>query len=373
MSDRTGPLELLLIEDNPGDARLIERYLRSPETALLPERIETTHETSLAAGLGTLDDGSFDILLLDLGLPESRGLETLEEVLAHADGIPVIVLTGLRNRATAVEAIQEGAGDYLNKDSLNAETLTRSIRYAIERRERRRTLRRRERELEAKNERLERFASVVSHDLRNPLNVAFGYLDLARERDDPAGALDRAEDALARMDQLVDDLLLLARQGEATGDTAAVDLAATAADAWANVAAADATLSIEAEGTVEADGPRLKQVFENLFRNAVEHGSAASRTPDAADDGPADAADRGDDPVSITVGTVPGGFYVEDDGVGIPGGAKPDVFEYGYTTHDDGTGFGLAIVAGIVESHGWELSVDDGDRGGVRFEIRTEE
>ncbi|MFB6123492.1 MAG: sensor histidine kinase [Haloferacaceae archaeon] len=208
---------------------------------------------------------------------------------------------------------------------------------------------RRERTLEEQNERLETFASVVSHDLRNPLNVVSGSVRLAREHDDPVH-LDRAASAAERMETLIDQVLTLATEGREIGETAPTALDTVVEDAWRTVDTSDATLELDGSpGTFEVDAARLREAFENLFRNAVEHG--------------------GDD-VTVRVGPLGGnsGFYVEDDGPGIPETARADVFDHGYTT-DDGTGLGLAIVGNIVDAHGWSVSVHGGADGGARFEI----
>ena len=207
----------------------------------------------------------------------------------------------------------------------------------------------RERELERQNERLDEFAGVVSHDLRSPLNVARGSLDLARETDD-SEHFDRAEDALDRMEALVEDVLALARQGQLVDETEPVALADVTGEAWDSVEAPDATVDDDVgDARVAADRGRLLELFENLFRNAVEHGGEG---------------------VSVTVSTLPDGFAVEDDGPGIPGGAGDDVFDRGFTSTEDGTGFGLAIVREIAEAHDWRVEAVPSEGGrGARFEV----
>jgi PAS domain S-box-containing protein len=216
----------------------------------------------------------------------------------------------------------------------------------------------RERELERQNERLESFASVVSHDLRNPLNVAELRLELAREECD-SEHLEDTSTALQRSQALIDDLLTLAREGEPVSDVESVDLAALVEDCWHTVETAAATLDVDTDRAIRADPDRLKQLLENLFANAVEHGSTSSR---------AESDDGGED-VTITVGDREDGFYVADDGPGIPADSRERVFESGYSTADDGTGFGLAIVAEVAEAHGWSVAVTESDEGGARFEI----
>jgi signal transduction histidine kinase len=127
----------------------------------------------------------------------------------------------------------------------------------------------------------------------------------------------------------------------------------------------NATLVTELERKVEADPERLKQLFENLVRNAVEHGSTSNRT------GFGDAVENSNGSITVTVGELDGkdGFYVADDGPGIPEDERADVFETGYSTSEQGTGFGLRIVERIVEAHGWEIEVEESEYGGARFEI----
>ncbi|MFC4549656.1 response regulator, partial [Halorussus sp. GCM10023401] len=234
-----------------------------------------------------------------------------------------------------------------------AEILTENARAALDRAEREGELREREEALERQNERLEEFASVVSHDLRNPLNVARGHLELAREtgRDE---SFEVVADAHDRMEALVNDLLELAQQGQTVGATEEVSLAAVAERAWANVATEGATLNLRDPGTVEADEARLCNLFENLFRNSVEHGST---------DSPTSSDDAG---VTVTVAATESGFVVTDDGPGIPANEREHVFEYGYSTEEDGIGLGLSIVKGIADAHGWDLSVsgEDDEPGG---------
>jgi len=242
-----------------------------------------------------------------------------------------------------------------------------SIRDITERKER-------ERDLERQNERLEEFASVVSHDLRSPINVARGSVDLAATTAD-LSHLERAADALDRMEALVEDILQLARKGRLVDDTERVTLDEVARDAWLSVDAPDATLSVETDADVDADETRLRELFENLFRNAVEHGAPSpdSETHD-------DIAEHGGRDIEIRVESLDDGFAVEDDGSGLPAGSHEEVFDRGFTSAEDGTGFGLAIVESIADAHGWSVTAvppptdteDDGERGsrrGARFEI----
>lgn len=205
--------------------------------------------------------------------------------------------------------------------------------------------------LAEQNERLDEFAGILSHDLRNPLNVATGHLELAKEGDDVDTHLEAATQALDRMDSIIDDTLTLARSGRVIGDAEPVALDEFAEACWKNVDTAAITLEVEPLPTVAADPGRLGQLLENLFRNSVVHG-------------PADA--------TVRVGALSddSGFFVEDDGAGIDPDDREAVFNVGYTTStDDGTGLGLAIVKQIADAHGWTTRLVESDAGGVRFEF----
>jgi nitrogen-specific signal transduction histidine kinase len=228
--------------------------------------------------------------------------------------------------------------------------------------------------LERQNERLEEFAGIVSHDLRSPLNVAQGYLELLADSvdDDGQGHLERVEQAHRRMGRLIEDVLSLARQGTVVDSPDSTHVGDAARHAWQTaVTGTHATLRVETgDLTVEADAGRLYDLFGNLFANSVEHGTTDGRT--APDDGAERAAEDGH--VTVRVGVLDGerGFFVEDDGPGIPAEDRDTVFETGYTTDADGTGFGLAIVRRIAEAHGWSASVTEAASGGARFEFRAE-
>ena len=237
----------------------------------------------------------------------------------------------------------------LNEENVSGYAIYTDV---TERREREATLRR-------QNERLDEFASIVSHDLRNPLSVAQGYVDLASDTGDPAH-VGKASEALERMDELVGDLLSLARQGRSAGETEAVSIGALARDAWEGVDTGGAELVVESDVTLDADPARTRELLENVFRNSVEHGRDSTNGLTVRV-GEASFRSDGDE------GT---GFFVEDDGRGLPEEADR-VFESGFTTDDEGTGLGLAIGQRIAEAHGWEARALTGESGGARFEFRT--
>lgn len=231
-----------------------------------------------------------------------------------------------------------------------------------------------ERELERQNERLDTFASMVSHDLRNPLSVAKGRLQLARETGERKHFVE-VEDAHGHMESLIADLLSLARDGRTVEEPTRGELEAVASAAWESIETGDASLRVlDGEWTFDADHDRVQQLLENLFGNALEHG--ATDHDARSDDDTAVGTGHADRPVgsiTVTVGVLDGGdgFYVSDDGRGIPESERDLVFDHGYSTSESGTGIGLEIVESIADAHGWAVGVTDGDAGGARFEFRT--
>ncbi|QGN07747.1 PAS domain S-box protein [Halorhabdus sp. CBA1104] len=220
----------------------------------------------------------------------------------------------------------------------------------------------RERKLRREIDRLEEFAGVISHDLRNPLNVAQGRITLLDEECSTEHThIEPIETALDRMEAIIEDTLTLARQGQTVGETELVAIANVVEQCWDGVLTEAATLERDADFTVRADRDRLQHVFENLLRNAIEHGQTRS-------DSRADRDGHPDDALTVRIGRLEDtGFYVEDDGPGIPVADRERVFEPGVTTQEHGTGFGLSIVRQIADAHGWTVSVTDSSSGGARF------
>ena len=268
---------------------------------------------------------------------------------------------------------------------------------------------------------VDQVSSVISHDLRNPLDVAKAHLRAARETGDPEH-FESVVDAHDRMERIIRDVLTLTRGDAVVDPSERVSIETAAADAWRSVDTDGATLDLAGSlPTVTADADRVRRLFENLFRNSVEHNSPDGRTQyddgveresasdpsRTADDGVADGSvdDRAragecdadtpspdtheertpgtdDQPcsrsdeadaengVTVTVGALADGFYVTDDGTGIPDGERETVFEPGYSTMNGGTGLGLAIVERITVAHDWNITLTAADRGGARFEIR---
>ncbi|AGB30536.1 PAS sensor protein [Natrinema pellirubrum DSM 15624] len=235
-----------------------------------------------------------------------------------------------------------------------ARILAANVEAALERARREAELAARTAELERQNDRLDAFASTVSHDLRNPLTLAAGHLENLEAHVDSEGERYREEIdwALERMNTLIENVLTLARSGQRLTKTDAVDLDEIVERAHRTV---DPDLDLVHEDslpTVEADPERLLVCFENAFRNAREH--------------------VGED-VTVTVERTADGFAIADDGPGVPPAERTDILESGYSTDPDGTGFGLAIVSEAIEAHGWSITVEESAAGGLRLAVSFED
>jgi PAS domain S-box-containing protein len=233
-------------------------------------------------------------------------------------------------------------------------------------------LRRQREQLRQRNERLEAFTSIVSHDLKNPLNTAQGYLDLlerkltrdaesssatgdssdqppddAESGDSVPSELRTVERALDRMAEISEGVLTIAHHEEATLQLERLSIRAVTADCWEMATTAEATLTVVDEFSFRADESSVRHVFENLFTNAVTHGGSE---------------------VTVRVGRTDDGLYVADDGPGIPEARRDAVFETG-TSFGGGSGIGLVVVETVAEAHDWSVTVTDSWAGGARFEL----
>jgi PAS domain S-box-containing protein len=236
-----------------------------------------------------------------------------------------------------------------------------------------------ERRLEQRARQFETFGDVLSHDLTTPLSTLDGRLELARETGD-AAQFDAAEAALDRVEALVDDLANVMREGSVVNDVEPVDVGQVTRELWSSIETATATLDAGgADGLmIRADRQALTRLLQNLVRNGVEHGSTGSRTGagDAVEHGSTGEESTAGDSVqeggpTVTVGRLDDGdgFFVADDGPGIPPDEREAVFGPGYTTKQDGTGFGMVSVRQIALAHGWDIGVAESETGGARFEI----
>ena len=209
---------------------------------------------------------------------------------------------------------------------------------------------------------LQHVESAISHDFRNPLTTGRGFLkflvedlqelEISREkREELLSYADDVQLTFDRMDEIIEEVLALARSGNTIENMEHIELDAIARHAWKHVDTDDVDLVVSGSRVLKTDSSKLMQVFENIYRNAIVHGECDT----------------------VRVGALENGFFIEDDGVGIPEEQRKQIFERGFTNSADGVGLGLTIVQNIVEAHGWQISVDDGENGGARFEITAVE
>lgn len=334
-------LDVLLVEDNPGDATLIERHLAA---ATIPQvgSVTVEHAESLPAGLAATDDQQFDAVLLDLGLPGSTGLETLDRFLAEGPPLPVVVLTGLKDDEASVEAIRRGAQDYLVKGDLGPDVLERTMRYAIERKKQERTLTRRTGQLEF-------FHSILRHDVRNAMNVIQMNAELLQRNADEEHQ-PHAESILEWTDNVANLTARVQRVMESLSGEEGPELEDVAIDPLVS-GEASRVRGMKRGVSIEVDLPAvsvtandlLADVVGNVLTNAVEHHD-------------------GDSPsLAVTAEVTPNwvDLRIADDGPGITDARKDEVFDRGETSGTGKGGFGLFFVEAMVDAYGGEVWVED--------------
>lgn len=353
MADHTAGLDVLLVEDNPGDAQLVEHHLGDPAVSHFVDDVTLTHVESLDDAAAAMSTDSHDVLLLDLGLSDSDGLETLDLASQFAGGIPIIVLTGINDRETAMEAIERGAQDYLPKGELDGDRLVRALRYAVVRR-------RQEQAVEQRKDQLDFFNGILRHDILNGMNVILSRSEMLAE--DLDGENERHAETICKWSDDIVELTSTVRSVLRTlTDESGLELETVRIDDVLDDVAervesmdpdATATVSTEDGLSVQADG-LLGDVLGNLATNAVEHG--------------------GDEPaVDITARECEGmvRIRVADDGPGIDDERKQTVFDRGEKGgRSSGTGFGLYFVKSMVDAYHGDVWVQDSEAGGAAFVV----
>ena len=368
-------LHLLLVEDNPDHAEMILQHVRrSAGATLLAE-----HASTLAQGLQALGRRTWDAVLLDLHLPDSRGFDTLAAMVCQAEAVPVVVLTSLGDEELGAKALQQGAQDFLVKDAFTSEILSRAVRYAIERKrieerlkmslaalaERAAELEQLNRRLKEQNIDLDNFNHMISHDLREPIRHLMLFSqrlrgDAGPELTDKARRdLQQVHGAAERMESSIAGLQVLSMAGRGVVSCKRLPLAscvrAALADLDQPISEKEAVISCGLLPEVAGDPALLTLLFRNLISNAMKY--CVTR--------PA---------VHITADQNEGQwiFGVRDNGIGVNPSYAERIFapfqrlhargEYG-----GGSGLGLAICQKIVERHGGRIWVVSGPGGGAHF------
>lgn len=357
------PLRLLLVEDNPGDARLLQEELKDVSSV----RFEVRHVTRMAEALPAVGEPGWDVVLLDLSLPDGHGLSNIERLQQAAPALPLVVLTGTDDEQLAMRAVHAGAQDYLVKGQATGPLLVRALRYAIERKRAEEGLKREEAARQTAVFR-EQFLGILGHDLRNPLQAISGNAALLLRygglSEPQRKAVNRISISADRMARMIGDILDFTRTRLGGGYT----LART----WMNVhdvlrqvveelevahPQRRFELSVSGAGWGEWDADRIAQAASNLVGNAVQYS-------------PEDSA------VRVVVRDEGEGVRVEVHNLGtpIPTERMPHIFDP-FVRGRDGTrsggraglGLGLYITHEIVKAHGGSLQVRSTEAEGTCF------
>jgi len=335
MTTSAQSLTVLLVEDNPNDARLIERHLREADTAFLPSEIEIHQVQDLDAARSRLAEGDIDLLLLDLGLKKSSGIETFERVKGETKTVPVIVLTGLQDEQAAVDLLQQGAQDYLNKGSLDRDRLVKSLRYALERQER-------EAELKRTTEQLEVLNRILRHDLKNDIQVLTTWIEtFAAEFDEADNEyLENILTTIDHMEELTENSREFMQLVAGGDDDIALEPIQIHDILTVELEKAQSDL---VSATVMAN-EMLSSAFRNILNNAAQHCDKPTPRVDVV-------MTRRDDTALITIA---------DNGPGVPDDQKEEVFGKGQRgAESSGTGIGLYLVNTLITQFGGEIWIED--------------
>ncbi|HEW79127.1 MAG TPA: response regulator [Phycisphaerales bacterium] len=368
----TEVINILLVDDDPLIYRVVQQVLDKSS-----EPIEFIIETveNLAGALELLNQKSFDIVLLDLGLPDSSGIDTVKKVHASNPNVPVVVLTGSSDEM-GVEAIKEGADDYLVKGKFFKHLAVRTIRYTLERKKAENALATLNKDLEVtvkklylSNRELENFVYVASHDLREPLRKISAFGELLQESlednldDDQRENLEFMIDGSHRMQQMIEALLVHSRVNTRGATFREVDLN-TVVEQLKNLELA--VQLEESKGDIlvpeplpvaNADAVQIRQLFQNLISNALKY-----RRKDILPRITIRASQGHDGMVQIEI---------EDNGIGIKEEYHKDIFNMFRRIHSrtdyDGVGIGLSVCKRIVERHNGEIGVKSAFGKGSTF------
>jgi signal transduction histidine kinase len=328
--DDSRPAVVLPLLANEGDRRVLQDWIE-----------DRPGITPVVDAAEEFDGESFDCVIVDRPSFE-RYHEALVDRKTGTDAILPYLFVKREERRPISPAVAEYVDDVVSTP-IDLKELSWRVDVALEMRDL-------STDLLSQYDRLEHLVGAVTHDLRNPLGIAQGYIERLEDTEDVAVIAD----ALDRMDRLVEQILAMNRykNGVGAADREPIALARIARESATELMGEDTSIEVTVDDGVRVEGARLlvRQIFENLFRNAMEH-------PDA--------------PVGVRVGTLPDGegFFIEDDGPGIPKGERNQVFEEGFST-EAGNGLGLSIVRGAAESHGWTVDVTESEAGGARFEFR---
>jgi sigma-B regulation protein RsbU (phosphoserine phosphatase) len=357
------PLRVLLVEDNPGDARLLHEELREFSSST---RFEVVHVERLSEALRVVGEARVDAVLLDLSLPDGHGLGNISRMLQAAPSVPLVVLTGTDDERLAVQAVHQGAQDYLVKGQVTGPLLVRALRYAIERKRVEEGLKREEAARQTAVFR-EQFLGILGHDLRNPLQAISGNASLLLRygglAEPQRKAVNRISISADRMARMINDLLDFTRTRLGGGyalSRARMNVHDVLQQVVEELEVAHPKrrfeLSLSGNGWGEWDADRIAQAASNLVGNAVQYS-------------PEDTA------VTVSMRDEDDGVRldVHNRGLPIPAERLPHIFDPFVRAQDmrsaqrNGLGLGLYITHEIVRAHGGQLWVTSTAQEGTRF------
>ena len=338
---------ILLVEDNPADARLIREYITEQSWPNLDADAPTIdHVERLAEAREALTD-EVDLVLSDLGLPDSSGVETLDQLLAVGASAPVVVLTGLDDERVGVDAVEHGAQDYLVKDDISPRLLQQTLRYAIRREQQQQELRQRNAELALLNQ-------VVRHDIRNDIAVIVGW-------GEGEAHLERMLNACEHITNITETIgdFLSVLEGESDPELHPVNLDRILTNEIEKARSAydDATITVSGDfdsGCEVVATDLLSSVFRNILNNAVSHNDKAEPeiTVTVTDDG---------DSIAVEIA---------DNGPGVPDTQKDEIFGRGEMgLESSGSGIGLYLVDTLVEMYNGSVTLTDNEPTGSVFTV----
>jgi signal transduction histidine kinase len=374
-------VKILLIEDNLAEARLLQEFLKQASS----KQFNLLHVKRLGEGLKELNNDIYDVILLDLTLPDSQGLSSLVPLIAQSPSIPIVVLTNTNDEELAIEAVRQGAQDYLVKRHVNTDVLVRALRYAIERKQSLEGLRKVNENLEnrvqeytaelVKAEEINKFkaefVSMLSHDIRNPLNAILLATGLLQNNDNKltqekkTSHLQLIRSAIKNMAHLLDEASLIGKADsgklQCQLDPLNLELLCRqfVKEIQLNINEKNLTFIFNSIGKFDEelwDEGLLRHILGNLLNNAIKYSLPGGKVL-------FEVIDRDDSVI----------FLIQDWGIGIPSEDQTHLFEPFHRANNvdkiPGTGLGLAIAKKCAEAHGGKISVNSEVEVGTTFTV----
>ncbi len=373
-------IKILLVEDNKAEARFLQELLKGSRF----QQFSLFHVQRLQEALNLLHQEYFDIILLDLSLPDSHGLQSLAPLISQAPNLPIVVLTNTNDDYLAIEAVRQGAQDFLVKRQVNDQLLIRSICYAIERKQIAESLRKVNKVLEIQvHERTEElvkakelnqlkseFVSMFSHDFRNPLTTILLSTGLLQDnqhkltQEQKLRHFQQIRTAIKNMVGLLDEVLLL---GKADSGKLKCQLYPLNLEPFCHQILKELQLGIgknhQLMFTIQGESYQglwdeniLRHILNNLLGNAIKYSPEGTQVK-----------------LALIYEQHQVIFRIEDQGIGIPLEDQENLFQPfnrgGNVENVPGTGLGLAIVQQCVTAHGGEISVKSKEGCGTIFNV----